>query len=188
MNTGRFPFLGQRTRSGPTADHLDIGTAYVALRFGLIAGDWWGQSNTVAGTKRRPGSEGRRACAKHVAIVTAAQAASLGLACVVTGRRLDLSRVVTGLAVNGASHFWADRRTGWETFIKEYLGKAEFYEKGKLKSEEYGTDCLATGAHMLDRTWHDAWNIAAAVYLAGLRAGRGGRIHAEYAPDTGRYE
>jgi hypothetical protein len=140
-----------------------IGGMYAALHAGHTVGDYWLQSNHQAQTKGMPGVEGRRACATHVAALTAAQAAFIALACTVGGERISVRRGVLGLAVNAVSHYAIDRRDhGVMPVLCRVLrrfGKEEFAEVGKPG--------LASGASYLDQAWHIGWCAVAATIIAG---------------------
>lgn len=139
-----------------------MGGVYAALHAGHTVGDYWGQTDRMAEVKGKPGSDGQRACAAHVAALTATQGAFLGLACLATGERLNARRVAVGLAVNAATHYAIDRRDhGVMPHLCRALkrfGKEDFAAAG---------DGLATGAALLDQAWHIGWCAITAAIIAG---------------------
>lgn len=143
-----------------------LGGVYAALHAGDQIGDYWVQTNWCAQVKGRPGVEGRRACAIHVATLTATQAALLGLACAATGERLSARRVVAGLAVNAVSHYAMDRR---DHGVMPHLCRA-LRRYGKEEFAERGKPGLASGAALLDRAWHIGWDAISAAIIAGKDA------------------
>lgn len=139
-----------------------MGGVYAALHAGHTVGDYWVQTNRCAEVKGMPGADGRRACAVHVAGLTAAQAVFLGVACLTVGERLNARRVALGLAVNAASHYAADRR---EHGVLPVLCRA-LRRYGKEDFARAG-DGLATGAALLDQAWHIGWCAITAAIIAG---------------------
>lgn len=137
-----------------------LGGMYALLEAGSKVGDMWVQTDRQACTKGTPGWEGRKACATHVATLTATQGVFLAVGVLATGERLNPRRVALGLAVNAASHYWADRRTPFRKLAElSWVGKDEFYDLGQPP--------LATGAHALDQSWHIGWCAIAATIIAG---------------------
>ncbi|MEU0940126.1 hypothetical protein [Embleya sp. NPDC005971] len=123
-------------------------------------GDYWIQTHDQALAKGRPGREGRRACAAHVATYTLGQAVALAAADRYLGLGIRWRRAAAGLAVSAATHYLADRRAPLEA-IAERIGKAEFHDVGR------GHGCLGTGAGALDQSWHIGWCAVAAAVVAG---------------------
>ena len=132
-----------------------IGGVYAALHAGSQVADYWGQTNDQAETKGKPGRDGRAACARHVATLTATQALFLGLAATLSGERLQGRRVVAGLALNAATHYWADRRFTLEGLADrlECIGKGDYYRAG--------------GAPHLDQAFHTGVCALAAMVIGG---------------------
>ena len=140
-----------------TADPDLLFLAFAGLFSGHHAGDYWLQSDWQATTKGSCSREGRRACTHHVASLTTAQAVLVALLMAATGSALDPVALAAGLAINSASHWWADRRhtlrglvlaTEWAT------KKAGFYE-----------NVPGAPAHM-DQAWHMVWLLPAAAAIA----------------------
>jgi len=143
---------------------MGFGGVYAALHAGHTVGDYWVQTDRQAQKKGKSGWEGRRACAAHVATLTATQAAFLGIAAAMTGERLSLRRAVIGLTVTAISHYAIDRRDhGVMPHLCRILsrfGKEDFAAAGSG---------LATGAAHLDQAWHVGWCAIAAAIIAGGR-------------------
>lgn len=141
-----------------------LGGVFALLHGGHVVGDYWVQTHTCALTKGGDGWEGRKACAIHVATLTATQGLVLAAGACAVGERLNPRRVVVGLGVNALSHYVADRRTPLRR-LAERFGKAEFYHFGK--ADEGHAPCLGTGAYALDQAWHIGWLTVAAAIIAG---------------------
>lgn len=142
------------------ADPITAVLAYAALQAGHHAGDYLLQSDHQALTKGHSGRAGRRACAGHVASLTAAQALLLAGAAVVTEIGLDPVAAVLALAVNAASHFWIDRRStlrGLVLITEPITRKKGFYESG--------------GSAHMDQAAHGVWLLGAALIAAATPAG-----------------
>lgn len=139
-----------------------MGGIYAALHAGHNVGDYWLQTNRCAQVKGKPGADGQRACAVHVASLTAAQAVFVALACAATGERLSARRVAIGLAVNAASHYAIDRR---DHGVMPILCRA-LKRYGKEDFMRAGTG-LASGAAYLDQAWHIGWCLFTAAIIAG---------------------
>lgn len=139
-----------------------MGGVYAALHAGHTVADYWAQTAEQARVKGKPGKDGQEACATHVAVLTATQAAFLGLACLTTGERFSTRCVAVGLAVNAVSHYAIDRREhGVMPILCRALrrfGKEDFARTG---------EGLAAGAAHLDQAWHIGWCAIAAAIIAG---------------------
>lgn len=141
-----------------------FGGVYAALHAGHTVGDYWIQTDRCAQVKAKPGWDGRRACATHVATLTATQTVFLTLAAAAARERLSWRHAAAGLAVNAASHYFADRRTPLRHLADRlaFIGKGDFYRFG---------DGLASGAAHLDQAWHIGWcAVSAAIITAGSRS------------------
>jgi hypothetical protein len=134
-----------------------VGGTYAALYAAHSVADHWIQTHHQAITKGQLDRDGQLACAKHVATLTATQAITLGLTVAATGERLNPRRVALGLAVNGLSHYWADRRYTLKA-LAEKVGKGEFAAFGDPVAAPCGS-----GAYALDQSWHHAWLLIAAL-------------------------
>ncbi|WP_187438184.1 DUF3307 domain-containing protein [Actinomadura decatromicini] len=135
-----------------------LGGVYAALHAGHMVGDYWAQTARAAEVKGKPGRDGRRACATHVATLTATQAAFLAGASLATGEQLNVRRAVLGLAVNAVSHYAIDRR---DNGVMPVLCRA----LRRFGKDDYMR--TATGAAHLDQAWHIAWCAITAAIIAG---------------------
>ncbi|QUX26342.1 DUF3307 domain-containing protein [Nocardiopsis changdeensis] len=129
---------------------------FAALLAGHWIGDHWLQSNRQAQDKGLAGHHGRSCCTWHVATLTAAQLALVLLvAAYDPDTSVHLAHLALGLAVNAASHWWADRRRPLE-------GLAWALHPVSGKRDYYGTD---SGRMALDQAWHMAWLVPAALII-----------------------
>jgi hypothetical protein len=137
---------------------------YAALTASHEVADHWVQSDGQAVAKGRPGPEGARACAAHVATYAATQALALAAVQRVTGTRLSWRRAAAGLAVSAVTHYVADRQGGhWRDehprgvvrFASDTLGKS-----GWLRNDP-------TAGYLMDQSWHKGWIFVASLVAAG---------------------
>lgn len=158
-----------------------ITLAYMGLRAAAHVGDFWVQTDCQAVRKgwhkgdkvlieHRHGDQepdvvtltsswvGRLACARHVASYVATQAVALVALGLSSGHGWGLGGLLGGLAVSGATHYWADRRSPLER-LSDRLGKGEFYRRG---------EGLGRGSFHLDQAWHHGWEAIAAVMIGVL--------------------
>lgn len=147
--------------ASPEARAARIALVLAAWKTAHNYADHIGQDSGDAGTKDKPGAEGRAACARHVVNMTATKLCALAVAGAVTGIRLSPKRVAVAMALDAASHYVIDRRTPLRK-LAEALGKSEFYELGDPDAAPSGT-----GAYAMDQAVHDL-----ALFLAALYAGR----------------
>jgi hypothetical protein len=129
---------------------------FAAMAAGHQAGDYWVQTSGQAARKSLPGGPGRLACAAHVATHTATLAAFIAAARVLLPLPLASSWVLAGLAVNAASHYFADRRSPLRK-LADRTASGQFYRTG---------EGLATGAALLDQAWHWGWLFVSALIVA----------------------
>ena len=134
---------------------------YAALYTAHSFGDHWVQTHRQACDKGAPGRVGAVACLGHVVSLTATKAAFQAAMQIVTGLELSLSAVYLALAVDAASHYWADRRYTLRA-LAERLGKSSFHQLSVPEAAPCGT-----GAYALDQSWHHAWLFVAALIIAG---------------------
>lgn len=140
---------------------MSLGSAFAALYVGHHVGDYWVQRGHDAVAKGKPGRDGQLACARHVASLTATQAVALAATAAVAGERLRPRKVAVGLAVNAASHYWADRRFTLAKLANHPLvNKGEFHAFGDAMAAPCGN-----GAHALDQSWHRAWLLVTALII-----------------------
>lgn len=146
---------------------LSIGSVFTLLYAGHSVGDHWIQRWEEVRDKGKPGRVGQAACARHVASLTATQALTLAAGAAATGQRLNLRKAALGLAVNAASHYWADRRTTLSKLARHKLvDKGGFYDLGDSAIAPCGT-----GAYALDQAWHHAWLLVSALIIASPTEG-----------------
>lgn len=140
------------------------GDVFAALFAAHHVGDYWVQTSDQASRKGLDGPEGHLACARHVATMTATKAVALaGLH--LSGRKISLKRAAAALAIDAASHYWADRRDPLAA-LADRLGKKGFYQLGSPREDHDDNPVLGTGANALDQAFHIAWLYAAAVITA----------------------
>lgn len=145
--------------------------SFAALYAGHETADHWVQSAHQAGTKGQRTAEGRRACAAHVATLTATKSLTLWATSRATGLRLSAGRVFAALTFDAASHYWIDRRytlRGLAKLIDPINGKAGFHDLGDDDAAPCGT-----GRYALDQAAHIAMLWTAALIIAGGRRGNG---------------
>jgi hypothetical protein len=140
---------------------------FAALYVAHEVGDHWIQTHRQAMAKGQPGWAGRRACAAHVATLTLTKAAAVALAGVVLDLHLAVAAVAAGLALDAATHYWADRRTTLAGLAR-VLGKADFYQLGAPRPGHDDGPHLGTGAYALDQSWHIGWLFIAALLITAL--------------------
>lgn len=135
---------------------MEFAAIFVALYVGHSVGDHWVQTDAQAQGKGWRTRVGRLHCVGHVATLTLTQLAALGALVLVIDLRVGILQLAAGLAVNAATHYWADRRFTLAALC-ERLGKGPFYRMGTG---------LGTGAYALDQSWHIAWLFVAALVMA----------------------
>lgn len=140
-------------------------TIGLALLLGHLFADYFVQTDHQATHKHLPGAPGRRPCVRHVVGITATQAvfvaAAAATASLYSQAPVHADSICLGLALNAATHYWADRRTTFAGLVvatDRFSGKATFY-------------ATPTGAHMLDQAFHGFWVFVAAVVAALPLAG-----------------
>ncbi|MEU9149379.1 transcriptional regulator [Streptomyces sp. NPDC048417] len=138
---------------------------FIALYVAHSVGDHWVQTSHQSATKGRPGWVGRLADARHVATLTLTKLAVLIPAAALLGLHLSVPAVVAGLAVDAASHWWADRRTTLAR-LAALLGKGEFYRLGAPRAGRDDNPHIGTGAYALDQSFHHLWLLVAALIVA----------------------
>lgn len=83
---------------------------YALLRVAADVADHWVQSDHQAQHKAKPGAEGHKALAGHVASYTATQAAALLVGNRVLGLGLRPRSMAAALALSASTHYLIDRR------------------------------------------------------------------------------
>ncbi|MEV5819361.1 DUF3307 domain-containing protein [Micromonospora haikouensis] len=127
--------------------------AFAALYAAHQLGDHHVQRDDDAQTKGKPGSDGRAACARHVATYTLTCAAALAATNRVTGAGMRPGRVLAGLVFSAATHYVIDRREPLRRFA-EATGHAGFYRLGMPRPGRDDNPTLGTGAYALDQSAH----------------------------------
>ncbi|MER7131342.1 transcriptional regulator [Streptosporangium saharense] len=157
-----------------TAATIAALTTFAAVFIALLAahsvGDHLIQTHHQACTKGAPGLVGRLACLRHVVTLTATKVGALVALILVAGLRPPLLATAVALAVDAASHYWADRsaphpdRTQAVTLerLAKALRKGGFYQLGDRMLAPTGT-----GAYALDQSWHIGWLFITALIIAG---------------------
>lgn len=147
---------------------------YPALMFAVVfgalytahhMGDQWIQTHHQALGKGAPGWTGRILCARHTITLIAAKLTILTITSAALGLHLHPVPVATGLAIDGASHYWADRRTTLAR-LAHAIGKGPYYTLGAPRPGHDDNPGTGTGAYHLDQAWHLAWTWAAALIIA----------------------
>ncbi|MEU9832732.1 transcriptional regulator [Streptosporangium sp. NPDC048047] len=147
-----------------TTDLAAFAAVFAALFAARSVGDHWVQTHHQACAKGAPTAAGRLACAGHVLTLTVTKAAFLLAVQLVTGLQLALVAVYVGLAVDAASHYWADRRVTLAA-LAERLGKGGFYRLGTPRPGTDDAPHLGTGAYALDQSWHIGWLFVTALII-----------------------
>ncbi|MGY4957587.1 DUF3307 domain-containing protein [Streptomyces nigrescens] len=138
---------------------------FIALYVAHSVGDHWVQTSHQSAHKGRPGWVGRLADARHVITLTLTKLAVLVPAAALLGLHLSVPAVVVGLAVDAASHWWADRRSTLAR-LAALLGKGEFYRLGAPRAGHDDNPHIGTGAYALDQSFHYLWLLVAALVIA----------------------
>ncbi|GCD36048.1 hypothetical protein OEIGOIKO_03801 [Streptomyces chrestomyceticus JCM 4735] len=138
---------------------------FAALYVAHSVGDHWVQTSRQSAHKGRPGWAGRLADARHVATLTATKAAVLLPVAWLLDLRLSVPGLVAGLAVDAASHWWADRRTTL-AWLARVIGIADFYRLGAPRAGRDDNPHIGTGAYALDQSFHHLWLLVAALIIA----------------------
>jgi len=138
---------------------------FAALYAAHSFGDYWIQTHHQACTKGAPGRVGRLACARHVATLTVTKISALSALVLFVGVPISPIAMAMGLAVDAASHYWADRRVTLAR-LAERVGKGDFYQLGQPRDGHNDAVHLGTGAHALDQSWHVAWLFITALIIS----------------------
>ncbi|RSN51119.1 DUF3307 domain-containing protein [Actinomadura sp. WAC 06369] len=149
------------TTTTPEARAARAALLFAAFYAAHEVGDHWIQRHGDALAKGQPGAEGRAACARHVATLTAAKAAAAAAAVAVTGMRVRPGRLAGAMLADALSHYVIDRRRPLAR-LADRVGKTEFYELGSGTAAPCGT-----GAYALDQSAH-----ITALWVAAITAAR----------------
>jgi hypothetical protein len=140
---------------------------FAALYAAHMVGDHWVQTHGQACRKGQRDADGVRHCLAHVVTLAGTKAVALIALVLFTDVTLSPVWLVAGLVLDGASHFWADRRYTLEALAGK-LRKSEFYNLGKDTVHQFtpSGSHLGTGAYALDQSWHIGWLFVAALVIA----------------------
>lgn len=138
---------------------------FAALYAAHMVGDHFVQTHKQACGKGARDRMGAMLCAQHVASLTATKAVFILAMELMTGARLSALWFVLGLAIDAASHYWADRRFTLASLC-EKIGKGDFYRLGTPRDGHDDNPSLGTGAYALDQSWHIGWLFVAALIMA----------------------
>ncbi|GAA3624426.1 hypothetical protein GCM10022223_46860 [Kineosporia mesophila] len=147
-------------------DPATFAALFCALYAAHQVGDHWVQSDHDAATKGKPGRAGHTACANHVFWLTLTKAMAVLAVVQVTGLSLTLPAVALGMAVDAASHYWADRRHTLAALADLIPGKSKFYRLGAPRPGHDDNPTIGTGAYALDQSWHIGWLFIAALLMS----------------------
>ncbi|MEV4173956.1 transcriptional regulator [Nonomuraea sp. NPDC049709] len=140
---------------------------YAAHSFG---DHWYGQTHRQALGKGARTTQGVRHCLAHVLLLAAHKFLALVALAMVTGLWPSLAHVAVALAVDGVSHYWADRRYTLQA-LAERTGKGDFYQLGQPRPGRDDAHHLGTGAYAMDQSWHVAWLFVTALIIAAGATG-----------------
>ncbi|MET7736370.1 transcriptional regulator [Streptomyces sp. NPDC005402] len=146
-------------------DAATFAAVFIALYVAHSVGDHWVQTSHQSAHKGRPGWVGRLADARHVATLTATKVAVLLPVAWLLNLRLSLLGTVAGLAMDAATHWWADRRSTL-AWLAKVTGKGEFYRLGAPRAGRDDNPHIGTGAYALDQSFHYLWLLVAALIIA----------------------
>jgi Protein of unknown function (DUF3307) len=131
--------------------HATLFAATLAALYALHAvADHWVQTDRQATTKGGLGWPARLAALRHVLTYTATLAAGLALVGWVCQLGYDMPRVALALALNGITHYVADRRTPLIRLAIR-LGKGGWLEHDR------------EAPYKLDQSWHLIFLLATAL-------------------------
>ncbi len=146
---------------------------WLALYTGHQIADHWLQTRDQAYGKGGDGWPARLAGLRHVAVHAAVKTLVLAATWATVGLHVAAWALAVGLAVDGASHYWADRSSTllWLAGAMDKVGpfgKADFYRLGAPRPGRDDNPSMGTGAAALDQSWHMVWLFIAALLAAAL--------------------
>ncbi len=137
--------------------------------------DHWLQSSEDAAGKGKPGREGAKHCARHVASYTAGQVAAAVAVTRVLGFRMPLRALAAGTLLNAATHYVIDRREPLKAMAR-LAGKQGYVEHATVQRRDGVIDAAGPGTAFteLDQAAHRAIGVAASLVTTwiALRTGR----------------
>lgn len=146
---------------------------WLALYTGHQIADYWLQTRAQAYGKGGYGRAGRLATLRHVAVHVAVKVLAVTVLWAAVGLHVAVWPLALGLAVDAASHYWADRRSTllWLATAMDKIGPfgmADFYRLGAPRPGRDDNPSMGTGAAALDQSWHMVWLFIAALLAAAL--------------------
>lgn len=136
-------------------------------------GDHVIQTGHQAVHKEKPGRAGAWACAKHIVTyhLLIATLPTAGVA--LFGFPFNPPMFAAALALSVITHYWADRREGFHTFIRR-LGRGGFLDhvtvvrntRDIAAGHPAAKTGPGTGGYTLDQIWHRTWLHVCAALLA----------------------
>ncbi|MEV6832861.1 transcriptional regulator [Amycolatopsis sp. NPDC051102] len=137
--------------------------------------DQWLQSSEDAAGKGKPGREGAKNCARHVASYTVGQVGAAVAVTRVLGFRVPLRALAAGTAVNAVTHYVIDRRAPLKALAR-LAGKQGYVEHATVQRRDGVIDETGPGTALteLDQAVHRAIGVAASLLTTwvALRYGR----------------
>ncbi|WP_412517452.1 hypothetical protein [Actinomadura madurae] len=100
-----------------------------------------------------------------MATITATKLIALAVTSTVIGLALSPITVTLALALDAASHYWADRRSTLAR-LADRIGKGDYYRLGAPRPGHDDNPSTGTGAYHLDQSWHIAWLWITALIIA----------------------
>ncbi len=147
------------------APALIFACVFATLYAAHHVGDQWVQTHTQACAKGTKDWSGRLACARHVMTMTITKVVALLITTAVLGLHISAAITALALALDAASHYWADRRTTLAR-LAALVHKADYYRLGTPRLGHDDNPTSGTGAFHLDQAWHIAWVWIAALIIA----------------------
>ncbi len=147
---------------------------FAAAFAGLLAAhniaDYWVQHGADACDKQKPGTEGRRACVRHVATYTITTGLTVTVLDVALNLGLSSRGIAAGQAVSAVTHYLVDRgaplrRIAAHTGSTDFIERITVVRKPGANPADVGP---GTGAYALDQSWHIGWLAVAALATAIL--------------------
>ncbi|GAA1208906.1 hypothetical protein [Prauserella alba] len=129
------------------------------------------QSSVDAQGKARPGREGAKHCARHVATYTAGQAAAGWAVTRVLGHRVPVRAWLTGHALNAATHYVIDRREPLKKFLRsKAIGKGGYLDHATVQRRDGVIDEGGPGTALMemDQAAHRLISVAASLVTTAL--------------------
>jgi len=129
------------------------------------------QSSADAQGKAKPGREGAKHCARHVATYTAGQAAAGWAVTRVLGHRVPVRAWLAGQAINAVTHYVIDRREPFKKFLRsKAIGKGGYLTHATVQRREGVVDEGGPGTALMemDQAAHRLISVAASLVTTGI--------------------